>query len=233
MMPDEPEGSPKETGSTPEDLPDVPFLTGVGSSNWHAIPKDSLAYCRTGPADSVTFASCGELARVATKYGAYNRATTPVLYHPCYVCAFTVAAAGGWSALQAEIDRLRPTADELPRLGRLVPDPFAAVNACRAILAREGDEDQAEHGPGHPATIQLLATIAEHVPALLVSEECGDGDCEHTGGACPSSTAACIACSLVVGDWAGEWQGQLRPECTIKAPCAVLLALSAAAEAGQ
>jgi hypothetical protein len=232
-MPDEPEGSPGETGSTPEDLPDVPFLTGVGSGNWHAIPKDSLDCCGDGWADSVTFASCGELVRVARKFGAYSRTTTPVLYHPCQICAWTAAAAGGEAALQAEADLLRPTADELPKLARLVPDPFVAVNACRAILARERDEDEAEHGLDHPATIQLLATIAEHVPALLVSEECADGDCEHTGGACPPSAAACLACSLVVGDWAGEWQGQVRPECTIKAPCAVLLALSAAAEAGK
>ncbi len=205
------------------EFPDVPFLTGIGSSDWHAIPKPSIAYVLTGTAYSVAFAACGELVRVAPKFGAYDRGKSPVTYSPCQPCAWIVAAAGGMAALQVEAARLGPTSDELDRLARLLPDPLLAVNACKAILAEFEDDDE----PGNPATLQLLATIAAHAPALLVSEECGDGDCEHDEGTCPSSTVACIACSLVVGDWAGEWQGQLRPECTVKAPCAVLLALAA------
>ena len=197
-----------ETGTLFE-VPDVPFLTGIGSGDWHAIPKDALAYALEGPAYSVAFAACGQLVRVAAKFGAYNRGTTPVTYHPCQQCAWTVAAEGGMPAIEAEIGRL----------------PSLAGDTCRAILGRARNED-ADYEPDHPATIQLLAAVAAHAPVDLVSEECADGECEHADGEHPSGAAACLACSLVVGDWAGEWDGQLRPECIIKAPCAVLLALA-------
>ena len=214
----EAEGFPAETGPLVT-LPDVPYLTGVGRG-WHAIDLPSMGYLRTGPADSVAFAVCGELVRVAPRSGAYNRSDVPVSNDPCHVCAFTVAAAGGESALQAEINRLRPTSDEIPALSRLMPDPFLAVNICRAIAAEPDWE------PGHPASIQLLATVAAHRPVLRLREECADRGCEHEGGVCPSDGAVCAACSLLAGDWAGEWRGQLREECTIPAPCAVLLALA-------
>ena len=203
------------------DLPDVPYLTGVGRG-WHAISLPSMDYLRTGPADSVAFAVCGELVRVAPRSGAYNRGDVPVSNDPCHVCAFTVAAAGGIPALQAEIDRLRPTSDELPALSRLMPDPFLAVNTCQAIAAEPDWE------PGHPASIQLLATAAAHAPVLLLPEGCAEGDCEHGDGLCdyPDASAGCRACSLQTGSWAGEWEGQFREECTIPAPCAVLLALA-------
>jgi hypothetical protein len=181
----------------------VPYLTGVGHG-WHAVSRESLAYLRTGPADSVAFAECGELVRVAPKFGAYNRADVPVSNDPCHICAFTVAAAGGMPALQAEVDRL----------------PAFAADICRAILTEPDWE------PRGPASIQLLAKVAAHAPALRLREECADRDCEHEGGICPSDGAVCAACSLLAGDWAGEWQGQLREECTIPAPCAVLLALA-------
>ena len=182
------------------------FLTGIGSGDWHAIPKDALAYALEGPAYSVAFAACGELVRVAAKYGAYNRDTTPVTYHPCQPCAWTVAAEGGMPSIDAEIGRL----------------PSLAGDTCRAILGRT----DADYEPDHPATIQLLATVAAHAPVDLVSEECAEGDCDHADGQHPSSTVACLACSPVTGDWAGEWEGRLRPECIINAPCAVLLALA-------
>jgi hypothetical protein len=185
------------------------FLTGIGSGDWHAIKAEAMTYALTGPAYSVAFAACGELVRVAEKYGTYDRGTQPVMFSPCQPCAWTVAVAGGSPALEAEIGRL----------------PTAAVEACRAILARIGDEEAGVEWDD-PETIQLLATVAAHAPVDLVGEACADGDCEHPEGECPSSATACLACSVTAGDWAGEWEGRLRPEGTIKAPCAVLLALA-------
>ena len=202
------------------DLPDVPYLTGVGRG-WHAIDLPSMDYLRTGPADSVAFAVCGELVRVAPKFGAYNRVDVPVTHNPCQACAWTVAAQTG--TLEREARLLVPTGNDLTALTRILPDPMLAAKIAQAILADPGWER------GDPASIQLIASAAAHAPVLLVPEGCADGDCEHgDGGGCdyPDVTAGCQACSLQTGSWAGEWEGQFREECTIPAPCAVLLALA-------
>jgi hypothetical protein len=202
-------------------LPDVPYLTGVGRG-WHAIDLPSMDYLRTGPADSVAFAVCGELVRVAPRSGAYNRGDVPVTYGPCQMCAWTVAAATG--TLEQEIARLEPKGNELAALARVLPDPMLAAKICRAILTEPDWE------PGHPASIQLLAKVAVHRPVLLLPEGCAEGDCGHItdDAECsyPDAAVGCKACSLQTGSWAGEWEGQFREECTIPAPCAVLLALA-------
>lgn len=204
------------------------FLTGIGGGDWHAIKAEAMTYALTGPAYSVAFAACGELVRVSGKNGAYDRTTTPVTFHPCQACAWTVAAAGGEAGLLAEAARLCPEGDELRMLERSVPDPMLSWNACRMVIAEAVSED----GRGevdHPEVIQLLAAIAAHSPVILMREECADGECEHPAGNHPASSAGCAACSLQAADWAGEWAGQFM--CVIPAPCAVLTALAAQAEA--
>lgn len=196
----------------------VPYLTGVGRG-WHAVSLPSMEYLRTGPADSVAFAECGELVRVAPEVGAYNRADVPVSHDPCQACAWTVAAQTG--TLEREAGLLVPTGNDLAALTRVLPDPVLAAKIARAILAAPDWE------PGHPADVQLLATVAAHAPVLLLPEGCAEGDCEH-GDECdyPEASAGCKACSLQAGSWAGEWEGQFREECQIPAPCRVLLALA-------
>jgi hypothetical protein len=207
-------------------FPDVPFLTGVGQGTWHAIGRESLKYLRTGSADSVAFAECGELVRVAPKFGEYNRDSRPVTYRPCHLCAWTVAAAGGRAAMEAEADRLRPTSDTLPALDAVMADSFIAVNACRAVLAA-AVAPSGHYNLEHGATLQMLTAIARHAPVLLVGEKCSEGGCSHRGPC--RGIAACQACSLQDGEWAGEWAGHYRPECTIQAPCAVLTRLAESA----
>lgn len=208
----------KDAFTGPDGKP-VRYLTGV-SHGWHAVSLPSMDYLRTGPADAVAFAECGELVRVAPKFGAYDRGSVPVSYGPCQMCAWTVAGATG--TLEREIARLAPQGDELAALARILPDPMLAVKICRAILAKSDRED------GHEATIQLLATAAAHAPVLLLPEGCAEGDCGHGDGMCdyPEADAGCQACSLQTGSWAGEWEGQFRTECTIPAPCGVLLKLA-------
>jgi hypothetical protein len=213
-------------GTQGRTFPDVPFLIGVGRGTWHAVGRESLKYLRTGSADSVAFAECGELVRVAPKFRGYKRGSRPVTYGPCHLCAWTVAAAGGREAMEAEADRLRPTSDTLPAFDAVMADPFIAVNACRAVLAAAA-APTGHYDLEHGATLQMLAAIARHAPVLLVGEACSEGEGSHRGP-CPG-TAACQACSLQDGEWAGEWAGHYRRECTIQAPCAVLSRLAESA----
>jgi len=96
----------------------------------------------------------------------------------------------------------------------------------------------------HPATAQLLTAVTAHAPVVLLPEGCADGDCEHYppgydagGGApfqCPypEASAACTACSLQLGGWAGGYEGKFRAECITPPPCAPLQQIAAhAAEA--
>ena len=201
-----------------ETIPDAPFLTGVGGGRWHAISRESMACLRTGPADSVAFAECGELVRVALKFGAYDRAAIPVLYHPCHTCAWTVAAET--KTLDHEIGLMVPRDGELAALAQVLPNPTIAARLARTLIARAArDEDY-----GQEKLIQLLAAVSAHAPVRLVSEDCADGGCSHEGR-CPGQVAR-EACSLQAGEWAGEWAGQFLKECTVPAPCPVLAAIA-------
>lgn len=206
-------------------IPDVPFLTGVGGGQWHAISRESMAYLRTGPADSVAFAECGELVRVALKFGAYDRLTVPVLYHPCHTCAWTVAAQT--DALDVEVSLLMPEARERAALAQVLPDPLFAAKVAQALVTRAA---RYEDDYGTENLVQLLAAVSAHAPVQLMSEDCAEGGCSHEGY-CPGSVA-CRACSLQSGEWAGEWAGTFLSECTIPAPCPVLVALAGHAGVG-
>jgi hypothetical protein len=211
-MPDEQTGFVPDPGAE-LDLglrqPDPRFRTGV-QNGWHAI--DAEPY----------FPGCGEhagalcsvLVRVAgERFQPYNPSSVPVSYDPCPVCRWTVAAVtDDYSTALAELGH-----------------PLARSIAT-AILDRSG---RLEQGVDDPATVQLLAHVSRHAPIALVAEACSEGDCEHVAngdepGKCPD-LLACKACSLQAGSWAGEWEGQYRPECLIEAPCAVLLALGKSA----
>lgn len=178
------------------------FLTGL-QNGWHAVDPEGLQPgCGTH-----RWAVCGKVVRLALKFGAYDPGSTPVTYGPCHLCSWIVAARTG--TLDAALARLA--------------DPVAHDAAADFLNA--AGRDYREHDD--PALMQLLAAVSDHAPVRLVSEECGDGDCEHEGD-CPADSA-CRACSLQAGSWAGEWEGTYRSECTIPAPCAVLLALAEAA----
>jgi hypothetical protein len=214
-------------------LPDVPFITGA-HHGWHAIAR---AYAAGAIEERgrcpVAAALCGAIVRGATRpeLMTYDRTAFPG--RMCIPCGWAVAAAGGRIALQAEAVRWRPAADELPALARLLPDPFVAVKACQDIIAAAASPC-GDHELDHPATIQLLAAITAHAPVLLSPLTCIEDGCEHdTGGGCDYAAVACAACSLQAGEWAGEWEGQVLPECKIAAPCAVLARLAASAASAR
>jgi hypothetical protein len=213
------------------------YLTGTGGA-WHAMPRRWAEPAITRAARTcsppMALAACGQLAQVVPEHGTYDRMRRPVAAHPCRTCAWQLAIETGSTG--RELALITPglrTADALARAGA---DPMLASSICQAILAAESS-DSCEYGLDHPATVQLLAHATVHRPVLLVDEECAAGECggHHPDGdpdapaqPCdyPDPAAACGACSLAAGPWAGEWEDDPLPECTVTAPCSVLTTLA-------
>jgi hypothetical protein len=194
------------------------FLTGV-LNGWHAVETRALDPETNTPGCAAhAWSVCDKLVRVAKdEYQPYDPAVVPGSYDPCQACLWTVAARTG--TLDAALARL---ADPLAH------DTAAAI--LNEFARLHADLDDA-HLMDDPATLQLVVQVARHAPVLLVTEECAEGECDHLGAGgppcadCPGSLA-CRACSLQEGSWAGEWEGMYRTECTIPAPCAVLLRIA-------
>jgi hypothetical protein len=194
------------------------YLTGV-QRGWHAIHRDSLQYAAMmSNGVQVATAECDALVRVAAKHGPYRRASVPVAYDPCPYCAWTVAVATG--AIEHELELITPPAGESAALARLGLDPLLPAALCRAILAAAEDRSSQD-------VIRQLAAVTAHSPGLAISEECGEGDCDHHPCTYPGSWAACWGCSLRTGEEAGEFAGRLMDQGTVRAPCGVLAALAA------
>jgi hypothetical protein len=194
------------------------YLVGV-QDGWHAIHPDVLALAAaTGDGIKIAQALCGRLVRYAPKYRAYTRDTRPVTFDPCPECAWAVAVATGATA--REIQLILPDAPQSEVLRRNAIDPLLPAALCRAILAA------AEGDPSEPEVIRQLAAVTRHQPGVAVSEDCADGGCSHHPCTYPDGRAVCWACSLRAGDEAGEWAGQIMPECAVAAPCGAWSALA-------
>lgn len=184
----------------------IAFLSGV-QDGFHAVGNapDALKSC-TDHAWSV----CGQIVRVAWSAEQfpvpYSPGEAPQSLDPCPACMWEVAA----------------RTDTLEAVLATLGDPLAH-DVATAIL----NEAHRDLALDDPAVLQLLTAVTRHSPALLVAEDCAEGDCDHPSGEHPGQREACRACSLQDGSWAGEWDGQYRPECTIPSPCAPLLALAA------
>lgn len=184
------------------------FVTGV-HRGWHAIDAAGPRYCPDHAG-----AECGEIVRPARLDDGSPRpwdpSEYPAAFDPCPECTWHVAAVTGF---------FTPAFALL----RKVPSLMLAHDTAMAILDANrkgcGDSDD-------PAMLQLLAAVTRHAPSALVAIGCAEGDCGHPDGQCPTTATACRQCSLRDGPWAGEYEGQYRPECTIPAPCAPLLAIA-------
>jgi hypothetical protein len=211
------------------------YLTGV-DRQWHAIDRTRAGRAPLGAAGApaIALAACGTLARLAPEFGTYQRTSTPVQYDPCPRCAWEVAIATGTTG--RELALLAPGGRKAAAIRATGADPMLAVSICTAILAAAEDSD---YGLDHPATAGLLAHATRHRPLLLLPEDCAEDPtaCEHRptaagdsdGWHCdyPDCTVACAACTAFTGAWAGEWEGHSMGQCTVTAPCSVLLALAA------
>ena len=195
--------------------------TGFRDGLWHALgePYPGLASAADpkldgvpgdGPAGTATrWTLCGLVADVMRKAGLFDpdRATTG-------------PSCGWWEAIRTATipDRLAQLAGA-PRRG-------LAVALAEAIVAAAG-------GPGgdgidHPGTVELLAAVTAHAGDVLLNGACVEGECDHDDvpEGCPPLVVACPACSVITGQWAGEWADHYRVEATVPAPCSLLLAMA-------
>ncbi|PZS30209.1 MAG: hypothetical protein DLM59_11525 [Pseudonocardiales bacterium] len=199
------------------------FMIGVDAAGRHVVPAaDALLAIATSEQHPITGAACGARVIVARKWGQYHR-NHPVLKSDdrlCPTCVWSAALATG--RLEQELDALRPRDITLQVMVQLLPDPQILPRLCRSIIDQLGVDEQ-----DHPRLIEVLAHATAHRPVLLLPEECGDGECDHQRCTGTDGVLACPACSLLAGGWAGEWEGQYQPECTIAAPCQVLTTLAA------
>lgn len=219
------EGTPAETSSA-----DSPYGVGVGGNWKHAVDCGQAVLVPARRSELLAFALCGEPAVPVPSWGGFDRAN-PLFAagraaERCPHCVWRLALEQRAEA--AEIAMLTPVGRDLDVLARLLPDPMMVPRICEAILDRSG----LDYDRDHPHVAQLLGHVTAHAPRILAPEECWEGDCDHDRAAgtafCsrPDVSAACSACSILAGPWAGESEGRFAFECTVAAPCDVLRTLA-------
>jgi hypothetical protein len=183
----------------------------------------------------------GPLVRIPSIPIPFAHDAAPPWAKLCPTCCWTAATATATATADLDVEIRAwelsgPTGSALARVLGGAIDLHARV--CRAIItdALTGTAQDPED-IDHPRTIQLLAAATVHRPILLVPEGCAEEPdvCDHRPPALPADDdwscdfpdahAACGACSLVAGSWAGEWEGQI--DISVDAPCSVLRALAA------
>lgn len=193
-----------------------PPLTGAGHDGWHAVAK---VFVPPSGADAVGgVALCG--ASVGLAHGEYGR-FDPDRFprQTCLECVWRFAITTG---------------DLVSRYRGLLAGgvPVLAAELAEAIVT-VASSPGADYDLDHPFTVGLLVAVSEHAPTPLISQDCAEGGHDHgedafgADGRCPAVAIACLACSLVTGSWAGDWEGACLPECTVTAPCEVLRTLAA------
>jgi hypothetical protein len=197
------------------------FLIGITTSSdpLHAV-KDRHA---TSPRECVPTV-CGAVATIAREWGEFVRGNEKIDSRaPCPQCAWFVALEHGTA--EGELSRRRLTSVEIAALQRSLRDPLIHIRTWRRLLEL-GRED--EPGDTDRAWLAyLLGLVTAHKPVLLLAEPCLEGDCDHDSedecyGEDPA--VACMACSVLTGSWAGEWEGQVHVQ--VSAPCSVLTAIA-------
>lgn len=203
-----------------EDAPitTVKFLIGTGGSSdgLHAVKERH----HTSPRSHVP-SVCGPFVTIAKKWGEFIRGNEYVDRRDlCPECAWLVALEHGTA--DAELAVRRPKGAAWRALQRALPDPLMFVRLCDRLLelGRENDAD-------HDELARLLGHVTAHQPVVLLAEGCTEGDCDcGNDDACygDEPTVVCMACSVLAGSWAGEWEGQVH---IAVPPCGVLPAVAA------
>lgn len=207
-------------------LPDAELVFGVNRSGRHAVDHQ-MAVDVIGAGlirDATPWAVCGDMVRLAPKWGAYERGSIYLNQDSrvnCQACAWIVAAAR--DDMAAEIAAVKPDAGSLPVLTTALGDPLIGVLLLEAIAADANLGGQTTGRFRRTQRADLLALAAQHQPEILVCEECAESFRNtHEGAQCPAQTVACLGCTATAGPWAGEWEHQPLEQCTVPAPCSVL-----------
>lgn len=208
-------------------LPDAELVFGLGSGSCHAVTHEAAVESIGGGAicDATAVSLCGELVGLAAGWGAYERNSRYLKRSDiCHRCVWIAAAARG--ELAAQIAYARAEERHERAVVTALGDSAVGERLLRAIVA---DPDIAGSLAGRFSRshcTDLLALAAQHLPGVLVCDECGDDfDDAHQGRACPIEAAGCLTCSPTAGPYAGEWEGAMLQECVVQAPCSVLRAL--------
>lgn len=208
----------------PPPIPDVPYVIGLDGGPLHAVRHatavDAAALVEPGQWLTVARSVCGQPVRIARAWGEFARSNEQLTVHAvCPECEWEAAIESGTTVTVIKAMRLTGADRDAATKAFGVPD--LACRLCAAILV--GDR----YDQDHPHVLELLVHATRHAPVLLMSEGCGEGDCEHEdpAGCYEDSIFACAACSVVAGSWAGEWEGQFATECTVFAPCSAFTAL--------
>lgn len=193
-----------------------PPLTGASHDGWHAVAKVFEPPNGADAAGGV--ALCGATVGLARgEYGPFDPDRFP--RQTCLECVWRFAITTG---------------DLAGRYRALLAGgvPVLAAELAEAIVT-VASSPLADYDLEHPFTVGLLVAVSEHAPTALISRDCAEGGHDHdedefdSDGRCPTVAIACMACSLLTGDWAGDWEGTCLPECTVAAPCEVLRTLAA------
>lgn len=207
-------------------LPDSDLVFGLGADRRHAVTHDVAARA-VGDGlvrDAVAAAACGQMVRLAAKWGAYEPDSLYLQQgRVCVPCSWIVA--GARDELPARIAAMKPDEKNTNVIAAALGDPLAGVQLLEAIAA---DDELGDPLPGRFYRSQradLLARAAQHLPQVVVCEECSDGLGSCHDERDPCDAALCMTCTLTAGPWAGEWEGYTLDECLVYAPCSVLRAL--------
>jgi hypothetical protein len=208
----------------------APYLAGieVNGSTMHALAHADVAEAvRTRGLPEMCRVStvCGSVAYVVPSGSSFNARNPELVNERCTACAWIVAFATG--DLESELARLEPSELDQIAIERFGLDPLALRHVCEAIVART-QGPRAEFEPGDEHVIALLRHVVAHAPVVVVPPECAEGECEHERNGSWTcvlydGTVACEECSFQYGAYAGEYAGLMSGECTVPAPCGVLV----------
>ncbi|BBX30501.1 hypothetical protein B7435_30055 [Mycolicibacterium peregrinum] len=207
------------------------FGIGIGDDGRrHAVERPHESTASDGAARSAgSLAVCGQWTTEATLWGDWDPDKPTVRTHRCEHCGWVLAMRGA-APMAEEIARYAVTGRDRGVMVAAGTDPDLLHRLLTAILKPEselGAEPLSEIGPG--ALSSLLAHAARHRPLVLRCEKCTDtasspDDLDEDNHNC--TQVACAGCSLKHGDWAGEWEGYLRADCTVAWPCSVITTMA-------
>lgn len=213
-------------------LPTAELVFGLSEREHHIVTDEAagmaLEFAGGDPRMARAAALCRREVGLATAWGPYSRdAALERLTRRCPDCAWILALHRG--DVDEEIAAFTThdafdAAAIAAHLGEGVDERLLDAIAHDPALWQGADR----LGPSHRS--QLLGHATRHLPAVTVCEECaeiGVANAHGYGSTCPAQDVTCPGCTVTAhGIWAGEWEGIFLPECTVTAPCSVLVTLA-------